>query len=218
MSAFRTLPGKVGVTRCFRPDALRPLAEDAWDACPETSAVIGPAETAGVFTDALAAVIGRTARCHSRQRIFELTVLQPLTAVPPGMFRAAHHDEVDLLTRWSDGFFAAISESGDSRGLVLGRMAEQSLFVWDHHGAVSMAAAAGRTRRTVRVAHVYTPPEHRSHGYATACVAALSRHLLDEGSERCCLYSDVTNVASNAIYRRLGYEPVCEVTRYVFDA
>jgi RimJ/RimL family protein N-acetyltransferase len=216
ISAFRTLPGKIGVTRCFRPDAVKPLAEDAWDACPEISAVIGPAETAGAFADALSAVTGRTVRCHSRQRIFELHSLQPPSPAPAGMFRAARHDEVDLLTRWSDGFFAAISESGDSRGLVLGGMAAESLFVWDHHGAVSMAAAAGRTRRTVRVAHVYTPPEHRGHGYATACVAALSRHLLEEGSERCCLYSDVTNDASNAIYRRLGYEPICDVTRYVF--
>ncbi len=55
MSAFRTQPGKVGVTRCFRPEALRPLAEDAWKACPEATAVIGPAETA----DSVCRGIGR---------------------------------------------------------------------------------------------------------------------------------------------------------------
>jgi GNAT superfamily N-acetyltransferase len=217
ISAFRTQPGKVGVTRCFRPEALGPLAEDAWNACPEATAVIGPAGTAEAFSEAFAALTGRPARCHSRQRIFELSVLEPVGTAIAGQFRAARPDEADQLTRWTDGFFAAINEAGDSRGLVLGRMTESSLFVWDHHGAVSMAAAAGRTRRTVRVAHVYTPPEHRGRGYATACVAALTRRLLDEGSERCCLYSDITNDASNAVYRRLGYQPVCEVTRYVFD-
>ena len=30
MSAFRAQPGKVGVTRCFRPEALRPLAGEAF--------------------------------------------------------------------------------------------------------------------------------------------------------------------------------------------
>lgn len=218
MSAFRTQPGKVGVTRCFRPEALRPLAEDAWKACPEATAVIGPAETADRFAGALAELTGRAARRHSRQWIFELRVLEPLGTLVPGEFRAARPDEADLLTRWTDGFFAAINEPGDSRGLVLGRMTESSLFVWDRDGAVSMAAAAGRTRRTVRVAHVYTPPEHRGRGYATACVAALTRRLLDEGNARCCLYSDVTNKASNAVYRRLGYEPICDVTRYIFDS
>jgi hypothetical protein len=218
MSAFRTQPGKVGVTRCFRPEALPPLAEDAWKACPEATAVIGPAETADAFSEALAALTGRPARRHSRQRIFEVSALGPIGTMVPGEFRAARPDEVDLLTRWTDGFFAAVNEPGDSRGLVLGRITETSLFVWDHQGAVSMAAAAGRTRRTVRVAHVYTPPEHRGRGYATACVAALTRQLLAEGNERCCLYSDVANEASNAVYRRLGYEPVCDVTRYTFDA
>ena len=38
------------------------------------------------------------------------------------------------------------------------------------------------------------------------------------GSERCCVYADVANVASNTIYERLGYVPVCEVTRDTFDA
>lgn len=217
MSAFRTLPGKIGVTRCFRSDALRPLAEDAWTACPDTSAVLGPAESADGFTEAFAVVSGRAARRHSRQRIFELTAIDPDGPGVPGEFRPARPDEADLLTRWTDGFFAAINEPGDSRGLVLGRMSDSSLFVWDHQGAVSMAAAAGRTRRTVRVAHVYTPPDQRGHGYATACVAALTKRLLSEGAERCCLYSDVTNNASNAVYRRLGYKPVCDVSRYVFD-
>lgn len=217
MAAFKTQPGKVGVTRCFRPDALRPLAENVWDACPDTTAVIGPAEAADAFAETLAAVIGRPARRHSRQRIFQLSVLQPLTEIPPGAFRKARPNEADALTRWTDGFLAAINESGDSRGLVLGRMAEECLYVWDHQGAVSMAAAAGRTRRTVRVAHVYTPPEYRGRGYATACVSALTRRLLNEGSDYCCLYSDVTNDTSIAIYRRLGYDPVCDVTRYEFE-
>jgi uncharacterized protein len=218
MSAFRTQPGKLGVTRCFRSEAIRPLAEDARTACPEASAVIGPAGTAHAFSETFASLLGRVPRQHSRQRIFELRALERPAATPPGEFRLARTDEADVLTRWTDGFFASLGEAGDSRRVVLGLLAEGRLFVWDVDGAVSMAASTGRTRRTVRVAHVYTPPEHRCHGYATACVAALSDRLLIEGNERCCLYADVENPASNAIYRRLGYEPVCEVTRYVFES
>jgi GNAT superfamily N-acetyltransferase len=217
MAAFCTLPGKVGVTRGLQPDVLRLLADDVWSGCADVSSVIGPAESADAFTAVLADLIGTSARCHSRQRISEAREVVAPGPPVPGAFRAARPDELDLLTRWSDGFFAAINEPGDSRGLVLGRMKASSLFVWDDDGAVSMAAAAGRTARTVRVAHVYTPPERRGRGYARACVAALTRHLFETGVERCCLYSDVTNDAANAIYRRLGYAPVCDITRYVLE-
>ena len=219
MAAFRTLYGKVGVTRAFRTDACRPLAEDLLDACPDASAVIGPVPTADEFAAVAAARVSRRPTLHSLQRIHELSAVTLPRPPAPGTLRLARAEDADLLTRWTDGFFASIREPGDSRTLVLTRLAEEALFVWDAGGgAVSMAAWAGRTPRTVRVAHVYTPPEFRGRGYATSAVAALSRRLLDEGAVRCCLYTDVANPTSNAIYRRIGYAPVCDVARYEFEA
>jgi predicted GNAT family acetyltransferase len=52
---------------------------------------------------------------------------------------------------------------------------------------------------------VYTPPEHRRRGYATALVADLSRHALRTGAERCMLFTDLANPTSNRIYARIGY-------------
>jgi predicted GNAT family acetyltransferase len=67
-----------------------------------------------------------------------------------------------------------------------------------------------------RVAGVYTPPEHRRRGYASACVAALSAHVLATDADTCILFTQLSNPTSNAIYRAIGYEPVLEVTRYGF--
>jgi predicted GNAT family acetyltransferase len=39
--------------------------------------------------------------------------------------------------------------------------------------------------------------------------------LLDEGATP-ILYTDLSNPTSNAIYQRLGYRPVGEITRYEF--
>ena len=39
--------------------------------------------------------------------------------------------------------------------------------------------------------------------------------MLDRG-DRCVLYTDLDNPTSNAIYQRLGYEPVDEALRYAF--
>jgi predicted GNAT family acetyltransferase len=122
-----------------------------------------------------------------------------------------------VLVEWTTAFFAAIREPGDAAGFVTTHLGNDSLFVWDDSGPVSMAAVAGRTRRAARVAFVYTPPDARSRGYASACVAALSQRLLDEGLERCCLYTDLANPTSNAVYRRLGFAPLCDVARYVVD-
>ncbi|PYX31650.1 MAG: GNAT family N-acetyltransferase, partial [Acidobacteria bacterium] len=68
----------------------------------------------------------------------------------------------------------------------------------------------------VRLSGVYTPPEKRKHGYAAACVHALSKDL--RGREyRCILYTDLGNPTSNSIYRRIGYRAAGEALGYRFD-
>jgi len=61
---------------------------------------------------------------------------------------------------------------------------------------------------------VYTPRELRGRGFATATVAALSQLLLDQGHQFCCLYTDLANPTSNAIYQRIGYQAVSDSSVY----
>jgi len=58
---------------------------------------------------------------------------------------------------------------------------------------------------------VYTPPELRGRGYASALVAELSQRMLDSGMSFCVLYTDLGNSTSNAIYQRIGYNAICDV-------
>ena len=69
-----------------------------------------------------------------------------------------------------------------------------------------------------RIGPVYTPSEHRRRGYAAACTAAVSQHVLDHHAEGCVLYTALANPTSNTIYRRLGYEAVAETLRYKFGS
>jgi hypothetical protein len=66
------------------------------------------------------------------------------------------------------------------------------------------------------VGGVYTPPELRNRGYATSCVAELSRNILQSGKEFCTLYTDLANPTSNSIYMKIGYKPVCDSVEYAF--
>jgi len=61
---------------------------------------------------------------------------------------------------------------------------------------------------------VYTPPEFRGRGYASALVAALSQAMLDAGYHFCTLFTDLANPTSNHIYQAIGYQPVCDTDEY----
>ena len=60
-----------------------------------------------------------------------------------------------------------------------------------------------------RVQLVFTPPELRGHGFASACVAVVTARELAAGRTP-MLYTDLANPTSNAIYQRIGYRWVTE--------
>jgi predicted GNAT family acetyltransferase len=80
-----------------------------------------------------------------------------------------------------------------------------------------MAAHTGPTPNGVRVGAVYTPPELRGRGYASACTAAVTQRLLADGRRFCFLFTDLSNPTSNSIYQKIGYRPVCDVDQYRFS-
>jgi hypothetical protein len=63
---------------------------------------------------------------------------------------------------------------------------------------------------------VYTPPELRGRGYASALTAYVSAEQLAAGRSFCFLYTDLANPTSNRIYVALGYERVCDSVEYAF--
>jgi predicted GNAT family acetyltransferase len=69
----------------------------------------------------------------------------------------------------------------------------------------------------MRIGPVYTPPDYRGRGYASACTAALSQQMLYAGYQYCFLYTDLSNPTSNRIYQNIGYELVCDIDSYRFE-
>jgi len=110
----------------------------------------------------------------------------PSLAKPSPYFATVHDDgDVVVCALRTPPHKLVISRTADLSALHLEaapeRLRSGSLFVWDNDGPVSMAGWTGKTLNGVRVTFVYTPPEFRRHGYASACVAALTQRLLDEG-------------------------------------
>ena len=104
---------------------------------------------------------------------------------------------------------------GDSESVVARPLAAGQLWVWDDDATVSMCGLSAPVAGVARVGPVFTPPERRGHGYASAMVATVSADVLAAG-HRCILYTDLDNPTSNSIYRKIGYQAVAEGLAYEF--
>ena len=68
-----------------------------------------------------------------------------------------------------------------------------------------------------RVSWVWTLPQARGRGFGGAVVAAITARAQEEGVA-CLLIADASNPASNAVYRRLGFQAVDEACHLHLDA
>jgi predicted GNAT family acetyltransferase len=141
----------------------------------------------------------------------------------PGVAREAGHGDRDHLIDWVTRFtqeaipdqYAGRELSAELVDKRLDPSTSSGIMLWEHNGSVvAMSGHAGDTGSSIRVNLVYTPPEHRGHGYATALCAAQARMLLERGYQQLHLFTDLSNPTSNAIYRRIGYRQVGSCERY----
>jgi predicted GNAT family acetyltransferase len=107
--------------------------------------------------------------------------------------------------------------SPSDHSLIEARVELGRLWLWEMEGQpVCLVGHQATVFGSTRVGPVYTPSEHRGHGYASALTAFVSRRILDRGSAA-CLYTDLANPTSNKIYAAIGYEPVADFVRYDFS-
>lgn len=169
----------------------------------------------------MARLAGGEARVEERMLLHTIDTLVPPPPVA-GRLRPATAEELDLVLRWYAAFDVDAAEQAgrtaphrppepQDEANVLPRIEQGQVWLWeDDRGAVVHVTAHNPPAFGVaRVGPVYTPPEHRGHGYARAAVAQVTRRLLDEGL-RVCLFTDVDNPTSNRVYESIGYRPVGE--------
>jgi uncharacterized protein len=203
-------------------EALQQLVADLAGDIPDLSGVLGPSAVAEAFAWRWAERRGRLARRGMATRIFQLDTVTPAPAVA-GALRPATAADLDLLVSWVAAFTRETGQRGEAdearaRAGVSRTIAAGGLHLWEVEGAgpVSMANSTGATPSGIRINMVYTPPELRRRGYASACVGALSQAMLDAGRRFCFLYTDLANPTSNHIYQELGYRPVADADTYDF--
>ncbi len=169
-------------------------------------------EVAAAFGDAWRDITGGRVGVHRRMRLYRLAELTWPTPLPDGSPRLAESGDAALLAGWFTAFAREVHEmdgGADQQAAVSERLSYGGITVWEAGGApVSMAGLTRQVAGMVRVGPVYTPPELRGHGYASAATAAVSRRARAAGADEVVLYADLANPVTNSIYQRIGYRPV----------
>jgi GNAT superfamily N-acetyltransferase len=155
---------------------------------------------------------GRQATQERRLRLYRLGELAWPDPAPDGAPRVAADADAPLLTDWFAAFADEVHDSDareDQAIAVRDKLSHGGVLVWEAGGRpVSVAGVTRQVAGMIRVGPVYTPPELRGHGYASAVTAAVSRRAREAGAAEVLLYTDLANPTSNSVYQRIGYRAV----------
>ncbi|MBW4522623.1 MAG: GNAT family N-acetyltransferase [Scytolyngbya sp. HA4215-MV1] len=217
--AIRTSPYKLVLSKVQDLAALKLIGQDLQQQADQIPGVGGLVAEVAAFLPIWQGLTGQVYRRVMEMRIHQLMQVEPV-AIAQGHLRLATAADRPLLLDWFTDFAAEIGEvvSEGAEQMVEGGLKRQSIYVWDEGGAVCFACGSPSLPMAARIGPVYTPPEYRRRGYATACVAALSQRLLDQGCHSCFLFTNSANPTSNRIYQAIGYRPVCGWHDYAFMA
>lgn len=198
------------------------IARSLRDADWPVPGVLGPNEAALAFAQGWREVAKEEFVLKIHERVYELREVIP-PPQPPGGMRLAQLEELELALQWQMQFHQeAMPDDGltleEARDTLRQKIADQSIFFWDDGQPVAMAGQTRPTPNGCCIGPVYTPPEFRRKGYASALTAGLSQRLLDLGKKFTALFTDLANPTSNSIYQRIGYRPICDFDCYQFSA
>lgn len=221
LAAVQTPPHNLVLSKSGQPE-IDALAEMLAANDFRFPGILGPSDVASAFVNKWTQLTGQKSIEYMDQIIY---VLKKTLLPPPvdGKLRFAKMEEAPLIAEWISAFSKDVLPKGEQ---ALGeealrraeeRIKEERLAVWTVKNKPVAQAAFASTDNVARISMVYTPPEHRGHGYASAAVAHLSQMQLEQGRKMCCLYADARNPVSNSIYRKIGYEFVGRSSLFVLD-
>jgi predicted GNAT family acetyltransferase len=195
------------------PEAAADLATAALARATEVGihpgGVVGPVASARAVAAAWTAATGDSIAVD---RSILLNELDSLTEVarPPGTRRPGVAGDVALIAAWLDAFSAEIEHVVPPNPSAIADHMVQSgrVDLWEVEGQIVCMVGHRDAAGVVRVGPVYTPPEHRNHGYARWLTYEVTALALERpGVEGAMLFTDAANPVSNSIYRQAGYQP-----------
>jgi GNAT superfamily N-acetyltransferase len=192
-------------------DATADLVAALRAAGADVPGVNGDVAGADRFAGAWTAATGERGTTTLALDLYELGTLRHPEPPPAGRARPGEEADLDVALR----FYSAFQDETPTPStavlpLVRERLDERRLWLWedDTGAAVSLAARTQALAGVARIGPVYTPHEHRRHGYATGVTAACAADALARDADRVVLYTDLADRSANAMYQRIGFRPI----------
>ena len=203
-------------------DAARAFADDVHEfrggPAAALQGVVGIQSACDAFARRWRELTGHAQQLRVRLRNHKLTRVERVPR-PPGAARRATPDDIDWVGAAQYDFIVEVRLPDDAarlRALIPRRIEQGQIWIWDDAGPVAFAGWTDAPPDAARIAPVYTPPQARGRGYATALVAELSQTLLEQGRPKLFLITDLANPVSNSIYARIGYRPQSDILHFDF--
>lgn len=197
-------------------EAARLLARYLFAIHPAITGVTGPKDASLAFADEWEDLSWCDLEIHHNARLYDCNIVAGIEFAE-GKGRQATIDDFELVKKWRYAFREdANTPLGTSDSQIANHLKQSRYYLWVTDQPVSMALYARETGSTGMIGAVYTPPEHRNHGYATAVTAAVTQAILDSGKKYATLYTDLDNPTSNSIYIKIGYRPIMDSTLWKF--
>ncbi|WP_096155346.1 MULTISPECIES: GNAT family N-acetyltransferase [Bacillus] len=174
---------------------------------------------ANYFADEYARRNNKSYSLTMEMEAYERTEVLPPKTVQ-GEMKLPSDNDVEYIAQFLSGFYL------DGHGLevdpitLLGKAKKiidtGNLYIWVVDGIpVSMTNVSHRSPRHARINSVYTPPQQRKKGYASALVHEVCRGIERDGLTP-MLYADVQNPTSNKIYQDLGFKVCGKIREFSF--
>ena len=209
-AVFRTPPFEL-LLAVVPDDATADLVATLRDAGADVPGVNGDVEGVDRFSEAWTAATGERGTTTIALDLYELGTLRRPEPPPAGRARPAEDADLEVAVR----FYTAFQEETPTPStavlpLVQERLEDRRLWLWEDGSGlpVSLAARTGAVAGVARIAPVYTPPQQRRRGYASAVTAACTADALARDAERVVLYTDIADPSANAMYQRVGFRPI----------
>lgn len=187
------------------------------------SLLVGTVADVESIEPAVREAFGEPAAVRTRQPVYALTPEQ-LRPAPharvrrselPDLEMVAYHaaamtaDELGFDPRRGD--FSAFRE-GTRRSIERGWS-----WIWTEDGQLRFKVSVGAvTARTIQLQGVYTPPEYRGRGYASAGLHAVCNALFHEGHATLSLCVNDFNRTARRLYERLGFMEVGALRTFIY--
>ena len=178
--------------------------------------VLGPTKTAQYFAKNWGREIGVCPQAQSEWNVYRVDTIAPLSSAASGRLRQGTVDDTPLVHSWGTDYGEERPSPVDVPDYLSRKLKNGDLYVWENQGPRTILTISGRIGKGVRVSAVYTPPQHRGNGFASAALQEICRRMKSDGFSYVTL-SVLINDPAERVYQKLGFHSIGQRAAITFS-